>query len=76
MNNQTIINLLKTELQTIVEIEEVDIEDNFYDIGGNSLLAMQFMDTIENHFNVEVSIKDLFEQNIRSLATLIEEKLQ
>jgi len=35
--------------------------DNFFDIGGNSLLAIQLLRTIEDTFGVRLPLRDLFE---------------
>jgi acyl carrier protein len=70
----SIIERLQTELKNIIEIDNIDVEDNFFDIGGNSLLVMQFMDYVDENFSVELSIKDLFEKNILAIACLIEKQ--
>jgi amino acid adenylation domain-containing protein len=48
---------------TLLELETVGIEDSFFDIGGNSLLAVFMMDEIENTFGIRLPIARLFESN-------------
>jgi amino acid adenylation domain-containing protein len=45
----------------ITGAEEVGIHDNFFDIGGHSLLGMMLVSRVKEVFNVEVSLRVLFE---------------
>jgi len=66
--------------QTIVGIwaatlglDEVGIEDDFFDLGGNSLLATQVIARLRDTFQVELPLRDLFETpTIAGLAEDIE----
>ncbi|MCU1716787.1 non-ribosomal peptide synthetase [Pseudomonas sp. 5P_3.1_Bac2] len=42
-------------------VESVSIDDNFFDLGGHSLLAMGLINNIRKTFQVEVSVRRLFE---------------
>lgn len=54
---------------------EVGAESNFFEIGGNSLLATQVVNRARSHFNVELPVTSLFESpTIRSLAALIDQR--
>ncbi len=44
----------------LLHLEKVGIDDNFFDIGGHSLLAMRVISAIRRHLQVELNIKDLF----------------
>lgn len=46
--------------QNTLGIDRVGIEDNFFDLGGHSLLAARLKNDIENQFETEVSLVDLF----------------
>jgi acyl carrier protein len=60
----------------LLHIEKVGIQDNFFDIGGHSLLAMQLIAQIQARFGVEVSLRNYFMRpTIKDLAEMIEEAL-
>ncbi|ACB52421.1 peptide synthetase [Crocosphaera subtropica ATCC 51142] len=65
---------LATIWQKYLEIEEVGIYDNFFDLGGNSLLVTQVISKIRQTFQVELPIQKLFETpTIAELEVLIQE---
>ena len=45
----------------ILDVERVGTRDNFFDLGGNSLSAMQVVARMEKTFNVRVPLKTFFE---------------
>jgi non-ribosomal peptide synthetase component F/alpha-ketoglutarate-dependent taurine dioxygenase/acyl carrier protein len=45
----------------LLEVERVGIEDNFFDLGGNSLLATQVVSRARSLFKVEIPLRWLFE---------------
>ena len=46
--------------QTILGISIISLEDNFFDIGGGSLLAVNLLIKIKDKLGVELSIRDIF----------------
>ena len=46
--------------QTLLERERVGIHDNFFEVGGNSLAAIQLLSQLQQTFAVELSIAQLF----------------
>ncbi|TGO02960.1 hypothetical protein PN36_15280 [Candidatus Thiomargarita nelsonii] len=54
----------------VLGIERVGIHDNFFELGGHSLLANQVISRIRDSFNVELSLRTLF--NKPELAALAE----
>jgi acyl-CoA synthetase (AMP-forming)/AMP-acid ligase II/acyl carrier protein len=59
--------------QQILGIEKVGITDNFFELGGHSLAAIKVAHSINEYFNVNVNLNQLFEQNtIKQLAILID----
>ena len=47
-------------VEELLSIEPVGIDDDFFDIGGDSLLATQLIARVNKIFRSEVSIKELF----------------
>jgi amino acid adenylation domain-containing protein len=54
----------------LLKLKRVGRHDNFFDIGGHSLLAVRLISRLRKHLNIEVTMGDLFAHP--SLATLSE----
>jgi aryl carrier-like protein len=53
----------------------IGIDDNFFDAGGHSLLAMQLMARVRSGFQAELSLRNIFEApTIAELAVILERK--
>lgn len=66
---------IATIWQELLGIEKIGIHDNFFDIGGNSLIATQLISRIQEVFLVDLPLASLFEQpTIANLAELILQK--
>ncbi|MEB3210769.1 MAG: amino acid adenylation domain-containing protein [Leptolyngbyaceae bacterium] len=57
--------------QHILGIEQVGIHDNFFDLGGHSLLITQLFTRLNNTFEVKVSLRRLF--NAPTIASIAQE---
>jgi non-ribosomal peptide synthetase component F len=58
----------------LLGIDRVGVEDSFFALGGHSLLAVQFVSRVRETFEVELPLRELFEQpTIAKLALAIEE---
>ncbi len=44
----------------LLQVETLGVHDNFFEIGGHSLLAMRVISAIRKTFNQEVKVKDIF----------------
>ncbi len=56
-------------------IKPIGIHDNFFDLGGHSLTAIQVMVKLQDEFNLELPVSSIFEAStIAELATLIEQQ--
>jgi acyl carrier protein len=42
-------------------VEQIGLNDDFFDLGGHSLLATQFLSRLRDRTGVEVSLKSFFE---------------
>ncbi|HEU5382584.1 MAG TPA: SDR family NAD(P)-dependent oxidoreductase [Ktedonobacteraceae bacterium] len=47
--------------QQILGLEQIGLDDNFFDLGGNSLIALQLIARIKKTFRVQISVVTLFE---------------
>ncbi len=45
----------------VLGVERVGIHDNFFDLGGHSLMAMRLIMAVQDMLGVDVSLRDLFE---------------
>jgi len=58
----------------VVNISKVGVHDNFFEIGGHSMMATQVVSRIRDAFGVDVSLRALFENpTIEGIATAITE---
>ena len=59
--------------QEVLGIDQVGIHDNFFEIGGTSLRAVQVISKLRSQLDVEISLINMFEKpNIKALASLLE----
>jgi amino acid adenylation domain-containing protein len=69
---QTILKIWLDSIRT----ESIALEDNFFDAGGTSLLAISVVDKIEKAFKVSLSLRVFFDSpKILSLADIIDIKM-
>lgn len=58
--------------QDVLGLEEVGVHDNFFDLGGSSLFAIQVLSRLRKEFNVEIQPAMIFEgATISALAKLL-----
>jgi len=64
------------EAASFLDEKEVGIDDDFFQLGGDSLAAVHLVNSIKREMSVEVSIQDVFmAPTIRSLVERIEKSL-
>jgi hypothetical protein len=60
----------------VIGIEEVGVHDNFFDLGGHSVLVTQVALRIRNVFNIDIGLRPIFERpTVAALAETIESLL-
>ncbi|MEI4830702.1 amino acid adenylation domain-containing protein [Bacillus sp. FJAT-53711] len=69
--------LVKEIYTNVLRVERIRLDDNFFNLGGNSLKAIQVVNSIETNFNIKFNIKDVLElKTIRKISEKIEEVLK
>ena len=62
--------------QDVLHLEQVSIHANFFDVGGNSLAAMQALSQLRQAFPIDLSIRQFFTaQTLAEQATVVESLL-
>lgn len=56
--------------QTLLGIDKIGIHDNFFDLGGNSLVAVQLISQMNEMFRIELTLDTIF--NATTVAELAE----
>ena len=63
--------------RNLLEVKKVGIHDNFFDLGGHSLIATQIIARIRESFNIDLPLKLLFEgYDISELSKKVENAVQ
>lgn len=67
---------IKELWEKVLHVDNVNRDDNFFEVGGHSLLAVELISLIEKEFNVNLPLSILFEYpSIRSIASQISKLL-
>ncbi|KSU86850.1 MULTISPECIES: non-ribosomal peptide synthetase [Priestia] len=83
MNNNYAIEMPRNELEekikkiwsSVLKIDQISINDNYFEIGGQSLSALQVISRIKEECQVDITLADFFSNSsISSLAKYIESK--
>jgi acyl carrier protein len=60
--------------QQLLGIDRVGIHDNFFDLGGHSLVAIQVVSRLRDDFSVDLSVEGLFDSpTVAGVAGLVEQ---
>ena len=62
--------------KSLLSLDKIDRHANFFEIGGDSLLATRFIEKIHTQFGVEISLREFFENaKLNELAQIFEERI-
>lgn len=45
----------------VLEVERIGVEDDFFELGGDSVVATQLLSRVKGAFSVNVALRDFFE---------------
>ncbi|MFL6313372.1 MAG: non-ribosomal peptide synthetase [Terriglobales bacterium] len=63
--------------EEVLSLKSISVQDDFFDLGGYSLLATQVMSRVKQVFSVKLSVKELYKApTVRGLATVIQQEMQ
>ncbi|EFV01821.1 phosphopantetheine attachment domain protein [Pseudoramibacter alactolyticus ATCC 23263] len=61
----------------ILEIDRIEPDENFFDLGGNSITAMMILEDVNNKFNVGLVSTDLYSNDtVRKMTVTVAERLK
>jgi hypothetical protein len=61
--------------QNVLEVDRVGVYDNFFDLGGSSLLSLQVVARLEKDIGLRVNPRNLISQTLGQFAAMCEERL-
>jgi len=60
----------------LLKLEKIGLNDDFFQLGGNSLIALRMISRLRSRFQVELTARELFDATtIRAVARVVEDKL-
>ncbi len=58
-----------------IEVKNIGVDTNFYDLGGNSLKLIRMTNKVEKHFNISIPLAKMFEfPSISGIASYLDKK--
>ena len=52
---------IATVWREVLNLERIGVHDNFFDLGGHSLKAMQVVSRLRRTFRNEIALRDMFD---------------
>ncbi|HEY7557690.1 MAG TPA: amino acid adenylation domain-containing protein [Candidatus Binatia bacterium] len=72
----TMESLIAEIWQDVLHVDRVGVQDNFFDLGGHSLLCLPVMARLEKELGIRITPRDLILQTLGQLATACETRQQ
>ncbi len=62
--------------ESVLGIKNPDPKDDFFEIGGHSLLAVQLIAAVRKTFNTEIELQEIFDAStLKGMSEIIEKKV-
>ncbi len=58
--------------QDLLGVSKVSLDDNFFDLGGHSLLTLKMLARINQNFDCNLKLRDVLTANLGQLAELLD----
>ena len=62
--------------QEILGLDRVGVYDNFFDLGGHSLMSVEVVVKLEQKLDLRINPMELMMQNLRQVASICEKQLE
>jgi acyl carrier protein len=62
--------------QEVLGVERVSVHDNFFDLGGHSLMSMEVVAKLENKIGLRINPIELMLQNLGQVAAVCENQIE
>ena len=60
--------------RTVLDLEDISVHDNFFQVGGNSLQSVQVIDKLEKKTGLSLNIRQFIYQTLGQLAASLEQQ--
>ncbi len=71
-SHQDVMTMIAGIWDTVLHIESVGQQDDFFDIGGNSLLLIAMLEEVENRFKKSINMEELADGvTVEKIASLV-----
>ena len=75
--NLEVVSKLKIIWAELLNVKTFSLLDDFFNVGGHSLLLMKLVDRVKKVFSIDLSLRELFEHSVISdMSKLIESKVK
>lgn len=74
VTNETNQQIVLGICREVLGVHHIDVEDNFFEIGGDSLTAVQYMSRIKQRFKTEIELISLTKYSVKEIVARLEMK--
>ena len=77
VHSESVEETLAEWFQDLLGVENVELDDDFFNLGGHSLIAVRLFAKIKNAYQADLELATLFEaRTVRALASIIRKTMQ